>query len=94
MPRAVQARPNAIEHPLDEGCEFSPRCVDCVLPRCRHDLPPKVAKTLYHVIRLHELEARGCTLNECASALGLSRRQTFRVRQNAERYAALLEVEA
>jgi len=25
----------------DDGCEYAPSCLDCPLPKCRHDMTPK-----------------------------------------------------
>lgn len=30
-------------HYRDDGCSIAPRCLDCPLPACRYDLPPKRA---------------------------------------------------
>ena len=45
----------------DTGCEFSPRCLECPLPACRYDLPPKQAGVYFRALKLLPLLEHGRT---------------------------------
>lgn len=69
----------------DTGCDIAPHCLDCPLPRCRYDLPPKLAGALMREAELRRLLAEGKTIGQAAVLLRVSRRTVFRLK----RYAAL-----
>lgn len=71
-------------HYHDDGCEIAPRCLECPLPLCRHDMPPKRAGALLRETQLRELLADGLTPDQAAVEMGVSRRTIFRLK----RYAA------
>lgn len=43
--------------PADEGCEMSPSCLDCPLPRCRYDDPEWFRRWLHEQRDRKVLEA-------------------------------------
>lgn len=63
----------------DTGCEFSPRCVECPLPACRYDMPPKQAGMYWRALQLLPLMGQGRTMEELAADIGVSRRTVFRL---------------
>jgi hypothetical protein len=71
-------------HYRDDGCEIHPRCLECPLPACRYDLPPKRAGALLREAELRRLLAQGYTADQAAAKMGVSRRTVFRLK----RYAA------
>jgi hypothetical protein len=73
-----------IAHWRDDGCEIAPKCLECPLPACRYDLPPKRAGALMREAQLRALLAEGLTPDEAAVKMGVSRRTVFRLK----RYAA------
>lgn len=75
-------------HYRDDGCEIAPRCLECPLPACRYDLPPKRAGALLREAQLRELLASGLTADQAAIKMGVSRRTVFRLK----RYAASASV--
>ena len=69
-------------HYQDEGCQFSPSCLDCPFPECVEDLPhgrAKVAKLLRNreVQRLYFTEKK--SVRELTARFKISRRTLFRV---------------
>lgn len=68
-------------HYRDDGCEIAPRCLECPLPACRYDLPPKVAGALLRAGHCQKLLHQGLTADEVAVAMGVSRRTVFRLKQ-------------
>ena len=75
-------------HYRDDGCEIAPKCLECPLPACRYDLPPKRAGALMREAQLRALLAEGLTADEAAVRMGVSRRTVFRLK----RYAASASV--
>ncbi|MFN8559648.1 MAG: helix-turn-helix domain-containing protein [Dehalococcoidia bacterium] len=72
-------------HYRDDGCEISPKCLECPLPACRYDMPPKRAGALLREAELRRLLAEGLTADQAAERMGVSRRTVFRLK----RYAAV-----
>ncbi len=68
-------------HYRDDGCEISPRCLECPLPACRYDMPPKRAGALMREAELRRLLAAGFTADEAAVKMGISRRTVFRLKR-------------
>jgi hypothetical protein len=68
-------------HYRDDGCEISPRCLECPLPQCRYDLPPKRAGALMREAELRRLLADGLTADQAAAQMGVSRRTVFRLKR-------------
>jgi Helix-turn-helix domain of resolvase len=65
----------------DDGCEVSPQCLTCPLPRCRYDEPGGLIGLL-NGLRDREivaLRSRGMAIEEIASTFAVSRRTVFRV---------------
>jgi DNA invertase Pin-like site-specific DNA recombinase len=64
----------------DQGCDLFPSCLECPLPRCRHDWPERrqVAKELRNeeVVRLHR---EGETITELAGRYRVSTRTIYRI---------------
>jgi hypothetical protein len=63
----------------DTGCEFSPRCLECPLPACRYDMPPKRAGMYLRALQVLPLVGRGRTIAQLADDIGVSRRTMFRL---------------
>lgn len=70
-------------HYRDDGCEIAPHCLQCPLPACRYDLPPKRAGALMREAQLRELLATGYSADEAAVMMGVSRRTIFRLKRFA-----------
>lgn len=68
-------------HYRDDGCEMAPRCLECPLPRCRYDLPPKRAGALMREAELRLLLDQGLSLDDAAARMGVSRRTIFRLKR-------------
>ena len=68
-------------HYRDDGCEISPHCLQCPLPACRYDMPPKRAGALLREAQLRSLLASGLTADEAAAKMGVSRRTVFRLKR-------------
>ncbi len=77
------------QHYRDDGCEIAPRCLECPLPACRYDLPPKRAGALLRESQLRTLLAQGLTADEAAVVMGVSRRTVFRLKRYAASAAVL-----
>ena len=86
-PLPPATRPEApdddVLHYRDDGCDIAPRCLDCPLPLCRFDLPPKVARTIIRETELRVLLSNGKSAEEAAAIMGMSRRSVFRLRHYA-----------
>lgn len=78
----------------DTGCELAPRCLECPLPACRYDMPPKMAWVLLRMVELDRLERHGLTVEEMARRMGVSRRTAFRLKRGRTRepYRTLLQL--
>ncbi len=68
-------------HYRDDGCEISARCLECPLPACRYDMPPKRAGALMREAELNRLLAAGLSADEAAVKMGVSRRTVFRLKR-------------
>ena len=68
-------------HYRDDGCEISRHCLECPLPACRYDLPPKRAGALLREAELQRLLAEGLTADQAAERMGVSRRTVFRLKR-------------
>lgn len=67
-------------HP-DEGCEYSPKCVDCPLPICAFDVPDGVlqhATTLERAKRLQTDKRNGLTTGQLCGKYAISIRTVQR----------------
>ena len=69
----------------DDGCEVSPHCLECPLPRCRYDEPGGLRGLLNESRNAEVLRARagGYTVEEIATRFGISRRSVFRILRHA-----------
>lgn len=65
----------------DRGCEIAPRCLECPLPVCRYDLPPKVAGAWLQSKRAMELLAAGMNTEQVAAMMNVSIRTVFRLKR-------------
>jgi AraC-like DNA-binding protein len=66
----------------DDGCEVSPSCLSCPLPRCKYDDPGWLQRLRREerdreVIRTRRSE--GLTVPQLASRFGVSQRTIFRI---------------
>lgn len=74
----------------DEGCELSPSCLTCPLPRCKYESGGGAAirrSQRDEVIRAMR-EEEGAPVNVIASTFGISRRSVSRVLEGQEAAAA------
>lgn len=71
----------------DDGCEVSPRCLDCPLPRCRYEDPGGVPGILRELRdeSIRQAAGRGTTADDLARTHQVSRRTIFRVLATRER---------
>lgn len=80
MPRAGQAV--EVDHDTypDVGCEVSPTCLSCGLPRCKYDDPAwyKRAKQQARFAKIAEWRKRGLSVQELAHSFGVSKRTVNR----------------
>ncbi len=83
LPARCDALPEHLEY-RDEGCELAPRCLECPLPRCKHDEPGgarhlKVETRDGEIARVWLASGGRIRVNELAQRYGLSRRSVFRI---------------
>ena len=69
----------------DEGCDLSPSCLACPLPRCRYD-EPGGARTMINRVRDEEISRlrfdAGMPVEDISRQFHVSRRTVFRVLQS------------
>ena len=65
----------------DTGCDVSPTCQECPLPRCRYEEPGGLRAILNETrdAEIRELRQRGLYYKEIAAMFGVSKRTVFRV---------------
>jgi DNA invertase Pin-like site-specific DNA recombinase len=66
----------------DEGCDLSPSCLKCPLPRCRHDKQPqgrRAARSLRDMEILKQHNSAGKSAAELANQFGVSKRTIQRI---------------
>ncbi len=71
----------------DNGCDVSPTCLACPLPRCRYEEPGGL-RALLNKTRDEQIvgqRASGVPVAELAARFGVSRRTVFRVLGNKAR---------
>ncbi len=71
----------------DSGCDVSPNCLACPLPRCRYEEPGGL-RALLNKTRDEQIvtqRATGVPVAEIATRFGVSRRTVFRVLGNRAR---------
>lgn len=74
--------PEEFNYP-DLGCEFSPRCVDCPLERCRYDMSASMVKHMKVLQRWDEIESlvnQGISIPRVAIQVGISPRTIYRIK--------------
>jgi hypothetical protein len=67
---------------IDQGCDLSPSCLKCPLPRCRHDLEAqgsRSARMLRDREILRQRTAAGKSVAELATEYDLSKRTVQRI---------------
>ncbi len=71
----------------DDGCDVSPSCLNCPLPRCRYEEPGGLRALLNKTRDKHIVAQRtaGVPVAELATRFGVSRRTVFRVLGNQAR---------
>lgn len=70
----------------DDGCEVSPSCLNCPLPRCKYDEPGWYHRELRQQRDLQILQARkaqSLTVPELSQRFGVSQRTVFRALRGA-----------
>lgn len=65
----------------DVGCDLHRSCLTCPLPACRYEMPPGRARALSQAAALGRLLESGMTMDDAATALGVSRRTVYRLRR-------------
>ena len=67
----------------DEGCRFSSSCLNCPLPRCRHEMEPgeltRTLRRLSDIKMLAIITDKQLTPAQAASYFGISKRTVFRI---------------
>ena len=66
----------------DQGCDLSPSCLRCPLPKCRHDKQEggkRVSKRLRDLEILRQRTAAGRSISELATEFDLSTRTIQRI---------------
>ena len=65
----------------DDGCNISPTCLDCPLPRCRYEEPGGLRSLLneHRDRQIIQLRLKGVPVDALADHFGISRRTVFRV---------------
>jgi hypothetical protein len=65
----------------DTGCELSPSCLGCTLPRCKYDDPGFAARRrrLSRARAIAEARAPGATVLELTARFGVSERTVYRI---------------
>lgn len=77
----VDALPEHYDY-KDTGCSLAPSCLDCPLPKCRYEPGGRRAERAEERRkRFAELKAKGLTVGQIANALGMSRRNAFRMQK-------------
>jgi hypothetical protein len=68
----------------DGGCEFSPSCLNCPLPRCVEDEPrgQQRLRMAARKKRMEELKQAGKSVKEIAGIFGVSTRTVQRALEN------------
>lgn len=79
----------------DQGCDLHPSCLECPLPRCRHDLEDEKigqrgphARTLRYAEQAANLRQRGFSIEQIGRRFGRSRREIYRFLAVAEQEGA------
>lgn len=81
LPRVSRAELPDYADYRDTGCDVSPSCLRCPLPRCKFDVPPP-PRPDPTAARDREIRARrrqGATARALARDYGLTRRTIFRI---------------
>jgi hypothetical protein len=66
----------------DQGCDLSPSCLRCLLPKCRHDKQEggrRVSKRLRDLEILRQRTASGRSVSDLAREFDLSKRTIQRI---------------
>ncbi len=66
----------------DQGCDLSPSCLKCPLPRCRHDKQEgsrRASKRLRNMEIFRQRTASGRSISELAKEFDLSKRTIQRI---------------
>jgi hypothetical protein len=66
----------------DQGCDLSPSCLGCPLPKCRHDKQEggrRVSKRLRDLEIFRQRTASGRSISELATEFDLSKRTIQRI---------------
>ena len=73
--------PDYSEYP-DQGCDLSPSCLTCPLPKCRHDKQEggrRVSKRLRDLEIFRQRTVSGRSISEMATEFDLSKRTIQRI---------------
>ncbi len=63
----------------DTGCSLCPSCLSCVLPECVYDRGRGQVRSEARALEVRRLVAAGATVREAAAAVGVQRRQAYRL---------------
>ena len=68
---------------VDDGCEHSPRCLDCPLEVCKYDIPPSKSVRDVDVkrARTRELLESGLTVQLTATEVGFTERTVWKIKK-------------
>ena len=67
----------AKELSVESGCDVAPDCLDCWLPKCKHEIP-NYSKPMLQNLRIAALRDKGVSIDDIAEMFGISRRSVLR----------------
>jgi len=71
----------------DVGCELAPKCLECPMPRCKHDVEKGHGFVLYHPERDAEimaLKSGGKKVTEIAKLMHIGRDMVYKILRKSE----------
>ena len=81
-PPAILDSEPRIEYYEDTGCEVADRCLDCPLPRCKHDDMAWFSRyrRMAHDFRIVQtIEAENLSVEQAAARFRIDKRTVFRI---------------
>jgi len=78
MPDTLEVK-HANRSYMDAGCSLFPKCLECLLPRCRYDMRKWELRKTIRNLKIKQGLDEGRTIKELAEEYGLSERTIRRV---------------
>ena len=73
----------------DDGCRYSTSCLECPLPKCKHDMGPGEAKRIFQSMtdrrRMETISSEGLTVQQAAERFGICQRTVLRILERTKR---------